>query len=159
MFAIVKTGGKQYRVAQNDVIQVEKLACTAGDSVEFKDVLLLGQGSSIKVGTPFNTEAKVRGTVLDQIRDDKVIIFKKKRRHNYRRKNGHRQYLTIVRITDILPEGKEVTAKAAPVKSTEKAKKSVKEPIVKKASTKKAAPQQKVPAKKAAPKPKKSPKA
>lgn len=159
MFAIVKTGGKQYRVAQNDIIQVEKLACAAGDSVEFKDVLLLGQGNSIKVGTPFITEAKVRGTVLDQIRDDKVIIFKKKRRHNYRRKNGHRQYLTIVRITDILPEGKEVKVKASSAKSAEKEKISVKETVEKKASAKKAAPQQKADAKKVAPKPKKSPKA
>lgn len=105
MFAIIKTGGKQYKVAPNDIIMVEKLIGTSGDSVEFKDVLMTGEGNSVKVGAPWVANAKVFGTVLDQIRDDKVIIFKKNRRHNYRRKNGHRQYLTVVRITDIFPEG------------------------------------------------------
>jgi large subunit ribosomal protein L21 len=104
MFAIIKTGGKQYKVAANDVIMIEKLTGASGDLIEFSDVLMMGQGESIKVGAPLVTNAIVRGTVLDQIRDDKVIIFKKKKRHNYRRKNGHRQYLTVVRITDILSD-------------------------------------------------------
>lgn len=163
MFAIVKTGGKQYKVVPNDVIQVEKLACATGDAVEFKDVLLLGQGNSIKVGKPFIAEAKVRGTVVDQIRDDKVIIFKKKRRHNYRRKNGHRQYLTIVRITDILPEGKELKTTTPPAKTEEMAKTIEKAPKVKaqivKASPKQEASPKEAPVKKPAAKPKKSPKA
>lgn len=122
MFAIIKTGGKQYKVAANDVIMVEKLEAASGDHIEFKDVLMMGQGNSIKVGAPLVADATVRGTVLDQIRDDKIIIFKKKRRHNYRRKNGHRQYLTVVRITDILGEKAAAKAKAAPEKAEEKAK-------------------------------------
>jgi large subunit ribosomal protein L21 len=135
MFAIIKTGGKQYKVAANDVIKVEKLVGASGDTIEFSDVLMMGEGSSVKVGEPLVSNARVCGTVLDQIRDDKVIIFKKNRRHNYRRKNGHRQYLTVVRITDILAEGqspakakapapkaeaKSVEEKAAPVKAAAK---------------------------------------
>ncbi len=116
MFAIIKTGGKQYKVAANDIIKVEKLPGASGDIIEFTDVLMMGQGDSIKIGAPLVTHAKVCGTVLDQIRDDKIIIFKKKRRHNYRRKNGHRQYLTVVRITDVLAEGESPKAKASPAK-------------------------------------------
>ena len=121
MFAIIKTGGKQYKVAANDVIMVEKLAGASGDLIEFPDVLMMGQGDSVKIGTPLVSHATVRGTVLDQIRDDKIIIFKKKRRHNYRRKNGHRQYLTVVRITDILSEGTAPKAKTSPEKVEKKA--------------------------------------
>lgn len=116
MFAIIKTGGKQYKVAANDVIMVEKLTGSSGDLIEFSDVLMMGQKDSIQVGAPLITDATVCGTILDQIRDDKVIIFKKKRRHNYRRKNGHRQYLTVVRITDILSGGAARKAKASPEK-------------------------------------------
>lgn len=123
MFAIIKTGGKQYNVAVDNVIKVEKLMGASGDSVEFTDVLMMGRGDSVKVGAPFVTHAKVCGTILDQIRDDKVIIFKKTRRHNYRRKNGHRQYLTVIRITDILAEGEKPKAKVAPVKAKEETKK------------------------------------
>ena len=122
MFAIIKTGGKQYKVAANDVIMVEKLDGSSGDLIEFKDVLMMGQGNSIQVGAPLVADVTVCGTVLDQIRDDKVIIFKKKRRHNYRRKNGHRQYLTVVRITDILSGGASRKAKASPAKVEEKTK-------------------------------------
>lgn len=149
MFAIIKTGGKQYKVAPNDVIMVEKLAGASGDSIEFPDVLMMGQGSTIKVGSPLVANATVCGTVLDQIRDDKIIIFKKKRRHNYRRKNGHRQYLTVVRITDILSEGGAKPKKATP----EKAPETVKEVAVKKTDAKK---EKKAPAKKATTKAKKS---
>lgn len=139
MFAIIKTGGKQYKVAANDIIKVEKLLGAAGDLIEFPDVLMMGQGSSTKVGAPLVTNAKVCGTILDQIRDDKVLIFKKKRRHNYRRKNGHRQYLTVVRITDILPEGT-----AAPEKVEAKSKPSEKKAeTTKKAEAPKAAPAKK----------------
>ena len=122
MFAIIKTGGKQYKVAPNDIIMVERLMGTSGDPIEFTDVLMTGQGDSIKVGAPFVSKATVCGTVLDQIRDDKVIIFKKKKRHNYRRKNGHRQYLTVVRITDILTDGATKKAKPAVEKADEKEK-------------------------------------
>jgi len=147
-YAIIKTGGKQYKVAANDIIRVEKLAGASGDTIEFSDVLMMGREGSVKIGVPLVTNARVCGTVLDQIRDDKVIIFKKKRRHNYRRKNGHRQYLTVVRITDILAEGESPRAKASPAVVKEKAEK---------APVKKAAPkaEAKAPAKKAASKAKK----
>lgn len=149
MFAIIKTGGKQYKVAANDIIKVEKLLGDSGDSIEFTDILMMRQGEAVKVGAPLVANAKVYGTVLDQIRDDKVIIFKKNRRHNYRRKNGHRQYLTVVRITDILADG----AKPSPKKAeAEKSVKKVESKAVIKEEkpAKKAAP--KAPVKKAAPK-------
>ncbi|MBY0273085.1 MAG: 50S ribosomal protein L21 [Alphaproteobacteria bacterium] len=148
MFAIIKTGGKQYKVAANDVIKVEKLIGASGDTIEFSDVLMMGEGSSVKVGEPLVSNARVCGTVLDQIRDDKVIIFKKNRRHNYRRKNGHRQYLTVVRITDILAEGQSPAkakalapkAEANTVKEKPVAAKSVeKKPAVAKKAAPKAA--------------------
>lgn len=160
MFAVIKTGGKQYKVAPNDIIKIEKLAGTSGDSVEFTDVLITGQGNSVQIGAPWIANAKVYGTVLDQIRDDKVIIFKKNRRHNYRRKNGHRQYLTVVQITDILPEGGSPKVKATPVKTEGKvAKPETKAtPKVESKAAKpvtKVAPKADVPAKKAAVKAKK----
>lgn len=140
MFAVIKTGGKQYKVAANDIIKVEKLIGASGDAVEFTDVLMMGQGDAVKVGVPFLANTKVCGTVLDQIRDDKVIIFKKKRRHNYRRKNGHRQYLTVVQITDLVAEGQSPKAKASPVKAAEKEKVPVKKAAAKTTPVKKAAP-------------------
>ena len=97
MFAVIRTGGKQYKVAKDDVISVEKLAGNAGDKVEIGDVLMAGG----KVGSPLLSGAKVLAEIVKQFRDDKVIIFKKRRRHNYRRKKGHRQYLTQIKITDI----------------------------------------------------------
>lgn len=167
MFAIIKTGGKQYKVAANDVIMVEKLLGASGDSIEFTDVLMMGEGDSIKIGAPLVSNVKVFGTVLDQIRDDKVIIFKKKKRHNYRRKNGHRQSLTVVKITDILADGatrKAQPAKAEPVKKAEpsvkekaeiKSGKAEKAPVKKvDAKTEKA--EKKVPAKKTEAKPEKT---
>ncbi|ABC22043.1 50S ribosomal protein L21 [Rhodospirillum rubrum] len=95
MFAVIKTGGKQYKVAENDVIDIEKLEADEGATVEFDSVLALGD----TVGLPTIAGAKVTGEVLSQFRGEKVIIFKKHRRQNYRRKNGHRQFLTRVRIT------------------------------------------------------------
>jgi large subunit ribosomal protein L21 len=97
MFAIIRTGGKQYKVAQGDVIDVEKLAGEAGAKIEFGEVLMAGD----KIGLPLLAGATVNAEIVKQFRDDKVIIFKKKRRHNYRRKKGHRQYLTQVKITGI----------------------------------------------------------
>ena len=101
MYAVIRTGGKQYRVAKDDVVFVEKLEGEAGASVTLDDVLAVGEGKDIKTGTPRLSGAKVTATVLEQKLDDKVLIFKKKRRHNYRRKNGHRQPLTVLRITEI----------------------------------------------------------
>ena len=97
MFAVIKTGGKQYKVAKDDVIVVEKLNSEVGSTVTFDNVLALDE----KIGTPTIAGAKVSAKVVKQTRDDTVIVFKKKRRQGYRRKNGHRQYISIVKITDI----------------------------------------------------------
>jgi large subunit ribosomal protein L21 len=102
MFAVIRTGGKQYRVAKDQVIEVEKLAGDPGASVTLGDVLMVGgDGAEARAGTPMIAGASVTAEVVEQTRGDKVIIFKKKRRHNYRRKNGHRQHLTVLRITGI----------------------------------------------------------
>ena len=117
MFAVLKTGGKQYRVAANQVLTVEKLAAEAGETIEFLEILMLG-GDALTVGAPFIAGATVKAEVLEQLRGEKVISFKKRRRkHSSQRKRGHRQYLTRVRITDILAGGeKKAKAKAkAPV--------------------------------------------
>jgi large subunit ribosomal protein L21 len=113
MYAVVKTGGKQYRVSKDDVIVVEKLAADTGASVELDQVLMLDDGKDALIGTPLVDGARVAATVLDQARGDKIIIFKKKRRKDYRRLKGHRQQVTILRITDILARG----AKASPAKA------------------------------------------
>ena len=102
MFAVIRTGGKQYKVAKNDVLTVEKLAGEPGSTVELGDVLMLGgEGAETKTGAPTLAGVSVAAEVVEQKRGEKVIIFKKRRRHNYRRKNGHRQELTVLRITDI----------------------------------------------------------
>ncbi len=97
MYAVIKTGGKQYRVAAGDVVKVEKLAGEEGKEVIFNEVLALGD----TIGNPLVAGASVKATILKQAKDAKVIIFKKKRRQNYRRKNGHRQSITLVKITDV----------------------------------------------------------
>ncbi len=113
MYAVIKTGGKQYKVAKNDVIRVERLAGEAGAALAFEDVLMIGDDAGSQVGQPMIAGAKVTATVLEQIRDDKVLVFKKKRRKNYRRKAGHRQHLTVLRVTDIAgPEAKGAAADA-----------------------------------------------
>ncbi len=101
MYAVIRTGGKQYRVAENDVIKVEKLAAEAGSDIEFGEVLALDAGAGTVLGTPLVAGAKVAGKVLEQKKDDKVLIFKKRQRKTYRRMRGHRQLLTVVRITGI----------------------------------------------------------
>lgn len=101
MFAVIKTGGKQYRVQENTILRVEKLEVEAGQKVTFDEVLMVSNKGKISLGTPMVEGASVVGEVMDQMRDRKVIIFKKKRRHNYRRKKGHRQHLTVVRIEKI----------------------------------------------------------
>jgi large subunit ribosomal protein L21 len=105
MFAVLKTGGKQYRVAKDDVIHVERLPGEAGAQILFDQVLLVGEGASATAGAPLVAGASVAGTLLEQVLADKVIIFKKRRRHNYRRKRGHRQPLSAVRIDEILTDG------------------------------------------------------
>ncbi len=101
MFAVIKTGGKQYTVRKDDVIEIEKLEGGAGDKVSFDEVLLVGGEGTPKVGTPLLAGATVAGELVDQTRGPKIIVFKKKRRQNYRRKKGHRQDLTRVKITNI----------------------------------------------------------
>ena len=113
MYAVIRTGGKQYRVAAEDVIEVEKLPGDPGDIISLTDVLMLGGDGAPQVGTPLVDGASVAAEVLDQKRADKIIVFKKKRRKNYRRKKGHRQQLTALRITEILTGGKSPSKKKA----------------------------------------------
>ena len=101
MFAIIRTGGKQYKVAPNDVIAVEKLAGEPGATLELAEVLMVGDGDNVATGTPLVAGASVSAELVEHRRADKIIVFKKKRRHNYRRKNGHRQHQTVLRITEI----------------------------------------------------------
>lgn len=105
MFAVIKTGGKQYKVAKDDIVTVEKLAAEVGSTVEFDEVLMIGEGAEVVAGTPLVAGAMVGATVVEQSRAPKIIVFKKKRRHNYRRKKGHRQYQTVLRITEIRGAG------------------------------------------------------
>jgi large subunit ribosomal protein L21 len=116
MHAVIRTGGKQYRVAADDVIKVEKLAGEAGDQIVFDEVLAVGA----EVGAPLVDGAAVAARVIAQDRGDKIIIFKKKRRKNYRRRKGHRQDLTVLRIEEILTGGKKPTGKAAAKKTAPK---------------------------------------
>ncbi|WP_026379176.1 50S ribosomal protein L21 [Afifella pfennigii] len=119
MFAVIRTGGKQYRVAAESVLEVERLAGEAGDTVTFDDVLMLGGEGEPKIGSPLVSGASVAAEIVEQKRGRKIIIFKKRRRQNSRRKNGHRQEYTLVRVTEILTDGKKPSAakKAAPKKA------------------------------------------
>ncbi len=144
MFAVIRTGGKQYRVAPNDIIEIEKIAGKPGDIIELAEVILLGGEGGPKTGSPTIAGALVAAEVLEQRRADKVTVFKKKRRANYRRKKGHRQELTALRITEILTDGKKPSKQAA-------------KPEPKKAEKKPEAPEAKPAAKKAAAKPARKP--
>ncbi|HEV2189198.1 MAG TPA: 50S ribosomal protein L21 [Stellaceae bacterium] len=101
MFAVIRTGGKQYKVAPDDVIAVEKLAGEPGATIELSEVLMIGDGANVSAGAPLVAGASVSAELVEHRRADKIIIFKKKRRQNYRRKNGHRQHETVLRITGI----------------------------------------------------------
>ncbi len=105
MYAVIQTGGKQYRVKEGDIFSVEKLVKEPGQVITFDSVLAIEDGANIQIGKPVLKGASVSVQVLDQYQDDKVIIFKKKRRHNYRRKRGHRQELTLVKVFDISASG------------------------------------------------------
>jgi large subunit ribosomal protein L21 len=105
MFAVIKTGGKQYRVAANDVVTVEKLSGAAGDKIEFIEVLMVGEGADATIGAPFVEGAVVTAEVVEQGRAKKVIAFKKRRRQNSKRSRGHRQHQTTVRIVEIAAAG------------------------------------------------------
>jgi len=137
MYAVIRTGGKQYKVAANDVITVEKLPADAGSVVQFDQVLMVGDTGKHTVGAPLVSGAVVTATVLDQVKGEKVIIFKKRRRHNSRRKTGHRQPGTVLRIAGIYTDGQkpDLTAKPAAAPQAAKAKSEKKAP--KKAAAKK----------------------
>ena len=165
MFAVIKTGGKQYKVAPGDTLFVEKLPAEAGEVVALEEVLMLGDDKGTTVGTPLVEGATVAAEVLRQDRHAKIIVFKKKRRKNYRRTRGHRQETTVLKVTEILTDGKKPAKKAAaketkakdeakkaPAKKAAAPKDEAKKAAPKKAAAKKTeakAPAKKAPAKKA----------
>lgn len=169
MYAVIKTGGKQYKVAANDEIVVEKIDADQGDEHAFEEVLMLGDGDSVTVGAPTVKGAAVVGEVVEQGKGDKVIIFKKRQRSTYKRKKGHRQLETTIKITAILPEGVDVkklkkadkqtkseeavVIKEEPKKAKKAAPKKAEAPVEAKEEAPKAKPaaEKKAPAKKAAP--------
>lgn len=163
MYAVILTGGKQYRVKEGDVLSVEKLALEPGRKAHFDRVLLIEDGDKVLVGTPVLDDAMVLGLVLENFKDEKVLVFKKKRRKQYRRTKGHRQQLTKVRITRITPDRTTITAadlaeeKPVPVETpapAPKPKKAAPAPAPAAAPAKgKAKPAAKKPAPKAAAKP------
>ena len=113
MFAVLKTGGKQYKVQAGDVLRVEKLAANAGDKIQFNEILMVS-GETLTVGAPFVAGAAVQAEVIAQIKGDKVIHFvKRRRKHSSQRTKGHRQHLTLVRVTEVLASGAESTGVAA----------------------------------------------
>jgi large subunit ribosomal protein L21 len=102
MFAVIRTGGKQYTVAPNDLLKVERIDANKGDKIELGEVLMVGgEGTAAKIGAPLVSGALVRAEIVEQMRGPKITIFKKRRRQNYRRKNGHRQDLTLLKIVEI----------------------------------------------------------
>jgi large subunit ribosomal protein L21 len=102
-YAVIRTGGKQYRVSEGDVVKVEKLPGEVGEKITLADVLFVGGNDEAKIGTPLVTDAKVTGEIVGQVRAKKIIVFKKKRRKSYSRQQGHRQYQTALKITAIEP--------------------------------------------------------
>ncbi len=139
MFAVIKTGGKQYRVAANDVIKIEKLDGEVGDVIEIGQVLAHGEGDDVTIGAPLVEGALVTAEVVSQGRAKTVIAFKKRRRQNSRRKRGHRQHETTVRIAEILVAGAKPVKKAAAKKETAAETAAPAEKPAKKAAPKKAA--------------------
>ena len=150
MYAVVKTGGKQYRVAKDDKILVERLEGEAGASVQLDNVMMVVDGDKVTVGTPQIAGASVAAEVVEQTRGPKIIIFRRKRRKNHRRTQGHRQDLTLLKITGISADGKAPAAKKAAAKPAAKKADADAKPAAKKATAKKAT--KKAAAKKAAPK-------
>ncbi|MFK5980638.1 MAG: 50S ribosomal protein L21 [Rhizobiaceae bacterium] len=154
MFAVIKTGGKQYNVAADDLLKIEKLAGNTGDMIEFTEVLMVGEGADTTIGCPTIDGAMVVAEIIDQGRARKVIAFKKRRRQNSRRTIGHRQHFTQVRISEILTDGAKPSKKAAAKKPAAKKAEPKKEAAPAKTETvdapaKKAAPAKPAPAKKA----------
>ena len=138
MLAVFKTGGKQYSVKAGQILKVEKLEGEKGDSISFKDVLAISESTQNTIGSPLVEGAVVEAKILDQIRDKKIIVFKKRKRQNYRSTQGHRQYLTVLKIETISMGGK----KSQSEKKEAKTKIPVKKAAPKKAAPKKAAPKE-----------------
>lgn len=153
MYAVIKTGGKQYRVTENDTLDIERVAGEAGDIIEFKDVLMVATDKGVEVGAPLVDGATVAAELVEQRRAKKILVYKKKRRKNYQRKNGHRQLLSRVAITEILTGGKKPSKKAAVKKADEKPSKAAEAGKVEEAAKAEEKPAKKAPAKKAAAKP------
>ncbi len=148
MYAVVKTGGKQYRVTKDDTILVEKLDADEGQTVTLSDVMLLGDDDKVTVGTPVVADASVEAQVVSQTRGPKIIIFRRKRRKNHRRTQGHRQDLTLLKITDINTSGKKAAAPAKKAAAKAEEKPAVKKAAAKTKTAKKAAAPKKATAKK-----------
>ena len=140
MYALVRTGGKQYRVAKDDTILVERIAADEGAEVILDDVVMLGDGEKVTIGTPRVEGAAVSATVVSQTRGPKIIIFRRKRRKNHRRTQGHRQDLTLLKINAIAEDGKSLKPKAAPAKKAAAKEEAAPKAAAKKAAAKKAAP-------------------
>ena len=140
MYALVRTGGKQYRVAKDDTILVERIAAEEGAEVILDDVVMLGDSDKVTIGTPRVEGAAVSATVVSQTRGPKIIIFRRKRRKNHRRTQGHRQDLTLLKINAIAKDGKSLKPKAAPAKKAAAKEEAVPKAAAKKAAAKKAAP-------------------
>lgn len=148
MYAVFRTGGKQYRASKGEMLKVEKLDAAEGDKVEFAEVLMVGEGASVKIGNPLVAGSKVQALVLNQAKDKKIEVIKFKRRQNYRRNRGHRQGFTLLEITGIASDVKRKadaqpnlgaapkTKKAGANKATSK-KTTTKKAISKKTTTKK----------------------
>jgi len=138
VYAVFKTGGKQYRVAQGEKIKLEKLESKSGKKIVFDEVLLVGEGSEINVGTPYLADATVEATILSEGKDKKIEVIKFKRRKNYKRNFGHRQCYTLVEITAIKLQKKQTTkAKKTTTKKTTAKKTTTKKTTAKKTTTKK----------------------
>ena len=143
MLAVFKTGGKQYSVKAGQILKVEKLEGEKGDSISFKDVLAISESTQNTIGSPLVEGAVVEAKILDQIRDKKIIVFKKRKRQNYRSTQGHRQYLTVLKIETISMGGKKSQSEKkeaktkTPVKKAAPKKVAAKETAVKKTAKKK----------------------
>ena len=140
MYALVRTGGKQYRVAKDDTILVERIAADEGAEVILDDVVMLGDGDKVTIGTPRVEGAAVSATVVSQTRGPKIIIFRRKRRKNHRRTQGHRQDLTLLKINAIAEDGESLKPKAAPAKKAAAKEEAAPKAAAKKTAAKKAAP-------------------
>jgi len=148
MYAVIETGGKQYRVSQDEVIKIEKLNAEVGDRVEFDRVLVVGDGTNVKVGTPYLDSVKITGVVLEQGRSEKVVIFKYMAKKDFRKKRGHRQPFTLVQIDGLEAGGGSSTPKKTPAKK-EAPKKEVSEDEASATSAEEPVAEKKAPAKKA----------